>query len=67
MYKSLYYIKIGNRYLSWVDENWYETNTKEPTFISWDEVIKYMNLLKKHYVYNAVIFESVHNNLCFIN
>ena len=55
-----YFIKIGNRYLSWVDENWYETNKKKPaifnTIVDVKEIVKQ---LSKHYVYNPFIFEVV--------
>ena len=53
-----YFIKVGDRYLSWVDENWYETNKKGPSLI--DNIIDVKNTvskLSKHYVYTPTIFE----------
>lgn len=65
---DLYFIKIGERYLSWADENWYETNKKEPTYFTWHEIINIIKLLEKHYVFNPLIFQHYndHDNLCFI-
>ena len=65
---ELYYIKIGNRYLSWVDENWYETNKKEPTYFNYDELINSIKLLEKHYVLNPTVFRHYddHDYLCFV-
>ena len=52
-------IKIGNRYVSWCDEYWYET-TPYPTFIySKDSALSVIKQMTKHYQYS---FALLHDN-----
>ena len=58
MNKTNYFIKIGERYLSWVDENWYETNKEKGTlFDTISDVKDAISKLAKHYVYSPLVFE----------
>lgn len=57
-----YAIKIGDRYLQWVDSHWYET-TNEPIglFKIPDEARSAIKQLKKHYVHNLQIMKFTNN------
>lgn len=50
---EIYNIKIGERYLLWIDDHWYETSANPSLTLTKEEAIYALNLLKKHYVYNA--------------
>lgn len=59
-----YFIKIGERYLSWVDNNWYETNKKSPSYFNTlVETKEAVSKLAMHYVYNPIVFEVVNYDL----
>ena len=59
-----YFIKIGERYLSWVDDNWYETNKKSPSYF--DTLVEIKNAIAKlanHYIYKPLVFEAINYDL----
>lgn len=57
-----YFIKIGERYLSYVDYHWYETAKECVTvFDSITSIKNVLSMLKKHYVYNPTIWEENEN------
>lgn len=49
-----YGVMIGNRWLYWMDERWYET-TEVPMRVAdtYYEAMKIVKALRAHYVYNA--------------
>lgn len=59
-----YKIKVGDRFLLWVDECWYETEKDGGVFFdSIDDVTSAILQMKKHYRFDVKVFEISPNGL----